>query len=103
MDYTSMEWLVTLFSVHFLGLVTVLYLLKGAPCWLQRLSIMLLILAFVVFCAAYFSAILRWDEWWRLLIVAGVFEHLAVLVYVFRMWWQIEEKKWKSSINSQNL
>jgi hypothetical protein len=102
MEHIEIDWLVTLFAVHFLGLTAAIYLWRDAPCWLQRISVALLVVSFGFFCSAYIAAILKFAPWWNLLIIAGVFEHLAVLVYVFRIWWQTEEKKWKSSINSPN-
>jgi hypothetical protein len=61
-----------------------------------------MIVAFIFFCAAYMGALLRVEQWWAMLVLAAVFEHLAVLIYVFRVWWQTEDKKWKSSISSLN-
>lgn len=103
MGTTELDWLVTLFAVHFLALVAVLYIFKGAPCWMQRVSLILLILAFMGFCGGYLAALMRLPYWWTVLAVAAVMEHFAVLIYVFRVWWQTEENKWKSSISSRGL
>jgi lysylphosphatidylglycerol synthetase-like protein (DUF2156 family) len=102
MEQIEIDWLVTLFIVHVLGLAATISLFRGAPGWMQRISVILLIAGFSCFCAAYMAAIVKVPYWWEFAILAGVYEHLAVLIYVFRIWWQREEDAWKSSISSRN-
>lgn len=88
MEASTLDWLVTLLAVHVLWLVGVIHLFKGAPCWMQRISVGLLVLAFALFCAAYIAAICRLERWWLFLAMGAAIEHLAVMLYVFRIWWQ---------------
>lgn len=88
MEASTLDWLFTLLAVHVVGLVIAIRLFWGAPCWMQKLSVALLILAFAVYCAAYGAALARLEAWWLLLAVAAAVEHLAVMLYVFRIWWQ---------------
>lgn len=88
MDASTIEWLITLLAVHVAALVGVVVMYNGAPCWLQKMAVGLLIIAFLFFCAAYIAALARVDRWYFILLIAFVLEHLAVLVYVFRVLWQ---------------
>lgn len=102
MEFATLDWLITLLSVHIIALAGTIYLYRGAPCWMQKLSIAILILSFIVCCAAYIAALARVESWWGFLVVAAALEHLAVLLYVFRVWWQGEQKKWIYSTSSRN-
>ena len=90
MEASTLDWLVTLLAVHVLWLGGVIYLFRGAPCWMQRISVALLVLAFIAFCAAYVAALCRIEGWWFFLAVGGTIEHIAVMLYVFRIVWQGE-------------
>lgn len=85
---STLEWLLTLLAVHAVALLGVIVLFKGAPCWMQKVAMGLLIAAFIVFCIAYVAALARIDYWWAFLAIAAALEHVAVLIYVFRVWWQ---------------
>lgn len=82
----TMEWSITLLSAHIVLLAGIIGLFKGAPCWLQRTAMGLLFLGAVFFVAAYLAALIGVSNWYYILLIAFVFEHLAVCVYVFRMY-----------------
>lgn len=88
MEASTLDWLITLLAVHVLALAGVIHMFRGAPCWMQRMAIGLLIVAFILFCVAYIAALAHVDNWWAFLVVAAVLEHHAVLLYVFRIVWQ---------------
>lgn len=88
MEASTLDWLITLLAVHLLALFGVIYMLRGAPCWMQRMSIALLVVAFFFFCVAYVAALARVENWWAFLVIGATVEHLAVLLYVFRIIWQ---------------
>lgn len=102
MEASTLDWLITLLALHIVALVGAIHLFKGAPCWMQKVSIFLLGLSFITCCAAYIAAIARVEYWWGFLIIAAALEHAAVLLYVFRVWWQGEQNKWNSSISSRS-
>jgi hypothetical protein len=89
MELTStLEWELTLLAMHVLMLIGVVAMIRGAPCWLQRTALTLLGGAAVVFCVAYAAALANVASWQYMLLVAFVLEHIAVLIYVFRINWQ---------------
>lgn len=88
MDASTLDWLITLLAVHVVGLAGLIALFRGAPCWMQRLAVIGLILAFIVFCVAYMAALCDVERWYHILLIGFVLEHLAVLVYIFRINWQ---------------
>lgn len=101
MEASTLDWLITLLALHVIALAVVIHLFKGAPCWMRRVSVGLLVLAFAIFCAAYIAALARqYQWWWGLLLLGFAIEHMAVLLELFRVWWQTEEKKWTSSLRS---
>ena len=88
MDASTIEWLVTLLATHLLAFAGVIFLYRGAPCWMQKVAMGLLIGAYAVFCLAYIAALSRVENWHHILLLAFALEHIAVMVYVFRVWWQ---------------
>lgn len=102
MENFSNDLLIALLGMHVIALVIAIYMYRDAPCWIQKLCMVLLALSFTACCAAYIAALVGTSYWWGFLLVAAAFEHTAVLLYVFRLWWQGEQRKWIYLINSQN-
>lgn len=83
-----MGWHLALLAVHFVLLVMVIMLYRCAPCWMQRLVVVGLGLAFFVMCIA-FAIALSSHAWWIYVYALGLaLEHVAVSLYVFRVVWQ---------------
>lgn len=80
-----MTWLLTLLAVHVLATVGFAVLYRSAPCWMQKLVVAGLVLAMVLFTVAYGLQLA--DEWYWVQVgmLGFVIEHLAVLLYVFRL------------------
>lgn len=83
-----MSWDLMLLVINLLALVGLVWLVSAAPCWIQKIVIGLLIIAAAIFCGAYAWAMFDEENHWKLRNVGYAFEHLAVLVYVFRLIWQ---------------
>jgi hypothetical protein len=101
MDYITMDVYITLLTVHVIALAIAIYLWRDAPCWMQKVCMLLLALSFVACCAAFVGALSHVRGWRGFLLLAAALEHLAVLLYVFRIWWQGEQKKWTYLTNSR--
>lgn len=95
-------WNAGLLVVNLLALVGLVALVRLAPCWLQQLVVGVLILASCFFVASYFWALLDNENHWRLRGVGYALEHIAVLLYVFRLVYQGAPQPWKSSRPSLN-
>lgn len=94
---TSVEWLITMLAINGLLLWGIFWMYRGAPCWMQKISVGLLAIAAFGFVCAYIAALFRVDQWWSIIWIAFVFEHLAVIMYVFRIWWQRGDERWRES------
>lgn len=88
MEAFSLDWLLTLLMFHVVLLAGVIGLFKGGPCWLQKSAIGFLILSGIFFCLAYIAALFGVENWYYILLIAFVLEHLGVSVYVFRVYWK---------------
>jgi p-aminobenzoyl-glutamate transporter AbgT len=82
------DWNITMLAIHLVALVLAALLYTRAPCWLQRLVVAGLAIAFAVISLAYVLALRGVDSWWHVLLVGFALEHAAVLLYVFRIVWQ---------------
>lgn len=83
-----MEWQLTMLAVHLAAFVGAGMLYSRAPCWMQKLVMAGLIVTFGAVSAAYGLA-LAGVWWWFYIKDAGLsVEHLAILVYLFRMIYQ---------------
>lgn len=90
-----MAWEITLFFVHLAALAGCVVLYRKAPCWMQRLVVCGLGLGMLFMCIAY-AATLQAAWWWWYMALAGfAIEHVAVLLYVFRIIYQ--GTQWKPS------
>jgi hypothetical protein len=83
-----MQWNLTMLAVHVIaaGLAGVLYV--RAPCWMQKLVILGIFIGFTVMIVAYAAALAGVWWWWHVTLLAFAIEHVALLLYVFRLVWQ---------------
>ncbi len=80
-----MSWLYTMIAVHVFATIGFVILYRAAPCWMQKLVIFGLIVAMVLVTAAYGLQFLGVEYWAQVGVLGLVIEHLAVLLYVFRL------------------
>ena len=103
-----MDWLVTLVAVHVLAVIGAAALFWRAPCWMQKLSIFGFTVALGVIAMGYVALLgerlgLEWLGGGNMIGLGLVIEHIAVLLYVFRMYYR-ENIQWpNSSAPSRNL
>jgi hypothetical protein len=88
-------WHLTLLAVHIAALVGAGYLYRSAPCWMQKLTVLGIVVAMLVISVAYALAVLDVWGWWLVVVVGLSIEHLAVLLYVFRLIYK--GNQWKPS------
>lgn len=90
-------WNITMFFVHLAAFSGVLLIYRGAPCWMQRLALVGFGIAMFVACCAFAAAMSGYEHYrWPVFTVALVFEHLAVMLYLFRIVYQ-DHLQWKPS------
>lgn len=79
-------WDVTMLTMHVAMVVIGWLLVRGAPCWMQQLAIGMVILGMVIAVFAFGFALAGHPEYhWPFFIVALVIEHLAVMLWLFRL------------------
>lgn len=93
------SWEITMSFVHLAALAALLMLYRSAPCWMQKLVMGLLIVAMVVFTAAHFAVLAGVWEAHFFFKTAFAIEHVAVLLYVFRLIYQ-DRLQWTPSPRS---
>lgn len=84
-----MEWFFALFVVHLIALWVCWHLYPGAPCWMQKLAMIGIGLGMAFMAAGYLLQLLEFYllGWPAVVFGLGV-EHTAVLLYLFKTWWQ---------------
>lgn len=95
-----MTWGFTMLFVHLAALCGLCLLYRQAPCWMQRIVVVLLILACTGFVAAQIATLndMVWEAH-LLRRLAFEFEHIGVLLWVFRLIYQ-DRVQWTSSTRS---
>lgn len=88
-----MTWNVTMLFVHLFGLFALAALYRHAPDSIQKIVVGLLAVAFLILVYAYASAITGAWMHWMVVRVAHSVEHIAVLVYVFRLFIADQERR----------
>lgn len=83
-----MEWNLTMFAVHLIALVFAVMLYGAAPCWMQRAVMFGLALAAGLVAGAYGAVIAGVERGQELRELGLAVEHIAVLLYLFRIVWQ---------------
>lgn len=89
-----MEWALTYLVVHLLLLVMAIGSYKGAPCWIQKFFIVGLAVAMLSFVVGY---IFELEGHWlasHLTSLGYKLEHLAVMVYLFKLVLKKDDVKW---------
>jgi hypothetical protein len=85
-DATS--WNAIFFFMHFFGFLGACLLYRNAPCWMQRLTVVgVAIGMFVLMVANAIALAGGWWSWW-VASLGFAFEHLAVLLWLFRVHFQ---------------
>lgn len=91
-----MIWNLTLLVVHLLALAGFVFLYKAAPCWMQKVCIVGFCIAMAV-CSIGFGFGVAGQWWhWHIVMLGLAIEHVAVLLYVFRLIYQ-DHVKWTPS------
>lgn len=96
MSELTLPWTVTLLLVHFTACLCLVSVVTGAPCFLQRLAVVMLIVALGSHALSYGFQLFEETSYtgrvlWRLSLAL---EHLGVLLYVFRLWYR-EKVDWR--------
>lgn len=99
----SMTWNITLLVVHLLYLVGVILLYRSAPCWMQKVSLFGLGIAMALLAFGFGAASLALWWNWQVILLALAIEHLAVMVYIFRLIYQTRIEWKPSSDHSHSL
>lgn len=80
-----MAWNLTFLLVHLLALYAFGALYRRAPCWQQRLVMMGLIFAMLTLSISCAFSINGYQAGWHIFILGLTIEHIAVLLYAFRL------------------
>lgn len=97
-----MTWNITVLVMHLLAAFGCLVLARRAPCWMQQIVVLLLAITQVVLVYVYAQKCLGEPAHWMLKAAALELEHVAVLLYVFRLIYQ-GHVEWTSSVPSRSL
>ena len=103
-----MAWFVTLVLVHLVAFFGACALYWRAPCWMQTLAVFGLAIAMGIIGIGYTAMLgeaagLGWWGGWYVITLGLVIEHIAVLLYIFRLVYR-EHVQWQnSSARSPNL
>lgn len=94
-----------LFFIHVLALCGFVILFFSAPCWMQKMVVVGMAASMGLIASGYYIDLVTFIDkdsmWWgaRYFIQVGyVIEHIAVLLYVFRLLHQNEKAKWQKSL-----
>ena len=88
-----MTWNLTMLFVHLAALAALVMLLRGGPDGAQVLVIYLLILATGPLVYHYFAEAVGLATHWQVKSVAYSLEHIGVLLYVFRLFVNDQERR----------
>jgi hypothetical protein len=96
------SWEFTMLFVHVAALCGLVMLYRSPPCWMQKLVVVLFLLAMTVFAAGQLAQIsgFLW-EGRQVLRIAFAIEHVGVLLWVFRLIYQ-DRVAWTSSQRSRS-
>lgn len=90
-----MIWNLIFLLVHLAALAGFIYLYRAAPCWMQKVSVVGFVIAMTLFTMSFGLGLMEVEGHRHLAILGMAIEHLAVLLYVFRLIYQGSE--WKTS------
>lgn len=88
-----MSWNVTMLFVHLAALCTLVALFRHSPGNLQRLVIALLMGSSTIFLGANAMALAGDPLHWQITRLAHELEHLAMLLYIFRLLVNTQEQR----------
>ena len=92
-----MTWKLTMLGIHLAALGALGYLLRRPPCWIQRTVLIILMAGMFILACADVAAIRGLEYERHFLYMGGLaLEHLAVLLYVFRLIYQ-QAPPWPTS------
>lgn len=75
------------FLIHCAGFIAACALYRDAPCWMQKLTIVGVAIAMLVIAVANLMTLAGiWWAWWAA-VLGMAFEHLAILLWLFRLHW----------------
>ena len=94
-------WNGSLLIINMLALAGLVSLFWRAPCWMQKLVVGLLAVGCVFIAGSFMWALFDAENHWRVRQVGYALEHIAVLLYVFRLIFQ-DALQWKSSPQSHS-
>lgn len=91
-----MIWNLALCTIHAAALAGFIALYRKAPCWMQKVTVGLLIVGMAIIAGAY--AMAAGGIWWNFHVrfVGWAFLDAAMLLYVFRLIYQ-QHLEWKPS------
>lgn len=98
-----MMWNLTFLLVHLAAMVGFISLYKAAPCWMQKVSVAVFVVAMGFLTVGFGLKVA--EVWWakHVIDLGQSIGNVAVLVYVFRLLYQ-RHLEWKpSSIPSRSL
>lgn len=89
------QWNVTMLFIHAFACFGFARLFEQAPCWMQKVVVALLSFGMLAFAFGDLATLAwGWDHW--LTRVGQALEHIAVLLYVFRL--NFQEPQWANSL-----
>lgn len=74
----------SLLALHLLAAAGCVQLYRQAPCWMQKLVMGMLAATMSIASLAYAVSLFGGD-YWPVLVLALVVEHIAILLYLFRL------------------
>lgn len=95
-----MIWNVSLLFVHLIAMTGAVLLYKHAPCWMQKFVMAGFAAAMLICVFGYGLSVVGWWGGWYVTVSGWALSHVAVLLLIFRLFWQT----WpKPSISFPNL
>lgn len=95
-DEAHMAWNLTFLIVHFAALIGFIFLYRSAPCWMQKLAVIGFALGMAILTISSSFALIEVNGHRHLTALGLAVEHIAVLLYVFRLIYQ-GQQEWKPS------
>lgn len=91
-----MIWNFTLFVIHIAAFVGLIFLYKAAPCWMQKVTVVLAGIGMAVLSVSF--AMAAFGVWWNFYLrpAGWMFLDLGMLLFVFRLFYQ-KHLQWKPS------
>ncbi len=91
-----MAWNISFLVIHLLYLAGVIALYRHAPCWMQKVTLFGLGITMVLMSIGYAAGAAGYWWSWHIMASGLAIEHLAVMIYIFRLIYQ-QHLQWKPS------